>query len=322
MRPIGIVELWHVYLFAFLLGCVSAFDAPARHTFVGELVGESDLSNAVALKSMSFNAARMIGPAVAGTLIALVGTGWVFMINGASFVAVLGSLFCIRTHQLHAQVRAVRAPGGFSEGFRYVWRRPDLTAILAMLFLVSTFGLNFQIFISTMTVSVFHGDASQYGFLTSTMAVGTVTGALLAAGREKPYFELLVVGSMIFGIGITLAAISPNTWLFGAALVIVGVSALTFSNSTNSLMQLSTEPAMRGRVMAIRLAIALGCAPIGAPIVGWVSDEFGPRWSLGVGAASGFIAGLVGIRYLVTHRHLRLHIEAGRLRLSLDHPAA
>jgi MFS family permease len=318
----GIVELWHVYLFAFLLGCVSAFDAPARHTFVGELVGESDLSNAVALNSMSFNAARMIGPAVAGTLIALVGTGWVFMINGASFVAVLGSLFCIRTHQLHAQVRAVRAPGGFSEGFRYVWRRPDLTAILAMLFLVSTFGLNFQIFISTMTVSVFHGDASQYGFLTSTMAVGTVTGALLAAGREKPYFELLVVGSMIFGIGITLAAISPNTWLFGAALVIVGVSALTFSNSTNSLMQLSTEPAMRGRVMAIRLAIALGCAPIGAPIVGWVSDEFGPRWSLGVGAASGFIAGLVGIRYLVTHRHLRLHIEAGRLRLSLDHPAA
>ena len=125
-------------------------------------------------------------------------------------------------------------------------------------------------------------------FLTSIMAVGTVAGALLAAGREKPRFALLVVGGAIFGLGCALAAVAPNYWLFGVALVVIGVSALTFTNSTNSLMQLSTEPAMRGRVMAIRLAIALGCTPIGAPIVGWVADSFGPRWALGVGAAVGF----------------------------------
>jgi MFS family permease len=314
----GLVQLWHVYAVAFLLGCVTAFDSPARHTFVAELVGEADLSNAVALNSTSFNAARMIGPAIAGTLIAAVGSGWVFLINAASFVAVLGSLALLRVGELHIQTRAVRTRGSFLEGFRYVWKRPDLKAILLMLFLIGTFGLNFQIFISTMSVTVFHAGASQYGFLMSIMAIGTIAGALLAARREQPRFALLLVGAAIFGAGCALAAMAPNAFLFGAALVIIGVSALTFTNSTNSLMQLSTEPAMRGRVLAIRLAIALGCTPIGAPIVGWVADRFGPRWALGIGAASGLAAAIVGIRYLVTYRHLRVRIEAGRPHFSID----
>jgi MFS family permease len=314
----GLVQLWQVYMFAFLLGCVTAFDSPARHTFVAELVGEADLSNAVALNSTSFNAARMIGPAIAGTLIASVGSGWVFLINAASFVAVLGSLAFIRVGELHPQSRAVRTRGSFAEGFRYVWKRPDLKAILVMLFLIGTFGLNFQIFISTMSVTVFHGGASQYGFLTSIMAIGTVVGALLAAGREKPRFALLVAGGAIFGLGCALAAVAPNSGLFGIALVIIGVSALTFTNSTNSLMQLSTDQAMRGRVMAIRLAIALGCTPIGAPIVGWVADRFGPPWALGVGAAGGFAAAIVGIHYLVKYRHLSLRLDGGRLRFNID----
>jgi MFS family permease len=314
----GLVQLWQVYAFAFLLGCVTAFDSPARHTFVAELVGEADLSNAVALNSTSFNAARMIGPAIAGTLIAAVGSGWVFLINAASFVAVVGSLALLRVGELHIQMRAVRARGSFLEGFRYVWERPNQKAILLMLFLIGTFGLNFQIFISTMSVTVFHAGASQYGFLTSIMAIGTIAGALLAARREQPRFTLLLVGAAIFGAGCALAAVAPNASLFGVALVIIGVSALTFTNSTNSLMQLSTEPAMRGRVLAIRLAIALGCTPIGAPIVGWVADRFGPRWALGIGAASGFAAAIVGIRYLATYRHLRVRIEAGRPRFSID----
>jgi MFS family permease len=314
----GLVQLWQVYVFAFLLGCVTAFDAPARHTFVAELVGEADLSNAVALNSSSFNAARMIGPAVAGTLIAAVGSGWVFLINAASFVAVLGSLALLRLSELHPQARASRTHGSFVEGFRYVWKRPDLQAILLMLFFIATFGLNFQIFISTMSVTVFHGGASQYGILMSIMAVGTLAGALLAARRERPHFTLLVVGAAIFGTGCALAAVAPAIWLFGMALVVIGVSALTFSNSTNSLMQLSTEPAMRGRVMAIRLAIALGCTPLGAPIVGWVADRFGPRWALGMGAASGFAAAIVGILYLVNHRHLRVRVDGGRLHFSID----
>jgi MFS family permease len=298
----GLVQLWHVYVFAFLLGCATALDAPARHTFVSELVGEADLSNAVALNSTSFNAARMIGPAIAGVLIASVGSGWVFLINAASFLAVLCSLGFLRVGELHLSSRAVRGRGSLVEGFRYVGKRPDLKAVLLMLFLIGTFGLNFPIFISTMAVTVFHAGAGQYGFLTSIMAIGTITGALLAAARPKPRFALLVTGTAIFGFGCALAAIAPNYWLFGVALIIIGVSALTFTTSTNTMMQLSTEPVMRGRVMALRLAIALGGTPVGAPIVGWVADRFGPRWGLAVGAASGFAAAIVGIRYLTKYR--------------------
>src|SRR5580692_3119110 len=223
----GLVQLWQVYVFAFLLGCVSAFDAPARQTFVSELVVEADLSNAVALNSTSFNVARMIGPAIAGVLIAGVGSGWVFLINAASFAAVLCSLSLLRVADLHLNDRALRTRGSLVEGFRYVWRRPDLKAIIVMLFLIGTFGLNFQIFISTMSVKVFHAGASQYGFLTSIMAIGTIAGALLAAGREKHRFGLLLFGTAIFGLGCALAALAPNPWLFGTALVVIGVSALT-----------------------------------------------------------------------------------------------
>jgi MFS family permease len=314
----GLIQLWHVLVLAFLQGCVTAFDAPARHTFVAELVGDADLANAVALNSTSFNAGRMIGPAVAGALIAAVGSGWVFAINAASFGAVLASLCLLRVGELHPSARAVRAPGSLVEGFAYVWSRPDLRAILLMLFLIGTFGLNFSIFISTMSVAVFHAGAGQYGLLMSIMAVGTIAGALLAAGREKPHFGLLLAGAVIFGLGCALAAIAPNYGLFGLALVVIGIAALTFTNSTNSLMQLSTEPVMRGRVMAIRLAVALGGTPIGAPIVGWVADRFGPRWALGVGAAAGFAAAIVAIHYLARYRHLRMRTDSGRLRFSID----
>jgi MFS family permease len=212
----------------------------------------------------------------------------------------------------------VRTSGSFVEGFRYVWKRPDLRAILLMLFLIGTFGLNFPIFISTMAVGAFHAGAGEYGLLTSMMAIGTVAGALFAAGRERPRIELLLIGTAVFGAGCALAAVMPTYWLFGLVLVLIGVSALTITNSTNSLMQLSTEPAMRGRVMAIRIAIALGGTPIGAPIVGWIADRFGPRWALGVAAAAGLCAAIVMIHYLAKHRHLRLHVAGGRLRFSMD----
>ena len=298
----GAIQLWEVYAIALVQGCITAFDAPARHTFVAELVGEADLSNAVALNSTSFNAARMIGPAAAGLTIAAVGSGWAFLINAASFVAVLGSLTLLRVDDLHRSDKATRTRGGLIDGFRYVWQRADLKTILVMLFLVGTFGMNFPIFIATMSVTVFHAGAGEYGLLTSIMAIGTIAGALLAAGREKPRFVLLIAGAAFFGLGCALASVMTSYWLFGVTLVIIGVSALTFSNSTNSLMQLATEPAMRGRVMAMRLAIALGGTPIGAPIVGWVADHFGPRWSLRVGAAAGLAAALVGLFYVLRCR--------------------
>jgi MFS family permease len=179
---------------------------------------------------------------------------------------------------------------------------PDLKVILVMLFLIGTFGLNFPIFISTMAVGVFHTDARGYGLLSSIMAIGTVAGALLGARREKPQFPLLLIGAAVFGLGCTLAAIAPGYWFFAGALVVIGVAALTFTNTTNSLMQLSTEPAMRGRVTALRVGIALGGTPIGAPIVGWVANHCGPRWALGVGAASGIVAAIVAVYALARPR--------------------
>jgi MFS family permease len=295
----GSVRLWHVYVFAFLFGSAAALDAPVRQTFVAELVGDGHLSNAVALNSTSFNAARMVGPAVAGVVIAKVGTGWAFVINGLSFAAVLISMSLFRASELYPNTRARGSAGGFLEGFRYVWGRKDLRAVLIMLFLIGTFGLNFPIFTSTMAVNVFHTDARGFGLLSSIMAVGTISGALIAAGRDKPKFGSLLIGSVVFGIGCTFAALAPGYWWFAAALVVIGIAALTFTTATNSMMQLSTAPAMRGRVMALRLAVALGGTPIGAPIVGWVANRFGPRWALGVGAASGFAAALVSA-YVLT----------------------
>jgi MFS family permease len=295
----GNVRLWQVYVFAFLFGSAAALDAPVRQTFVAELVGDEHLPNAVALNSTSFNAARMVGPAVAGVVIAKVGTGWAFVLNGLSFAAVLISMSFFRESELYPNTRARRAAGGFLEGFRYVWSRKDLRAVLVMLFLIGTFGLNFPIFTSTMAVKVFHTDARGFGLLSSIMAIGTISGSLIAAGRDKPKLGSLLAGSAVFGVGCTLGALAPGYWWFAAALVVIGVAALTVTNTTNSMMQLSTEPAMRGRVMAIRLAVALGGTPIGAPIVGWVANRFGPRWALGVGAASGFAAALVAA-YVLT----------------------
>lgn len=293
----GWVKLWHVYGFALLLGCASAMDAPARQTFVSDLVDEADVNNAVALNSASFNAARMLGPAVAGLLIASIGSGWVFVLNAVSYIAVIGALLALRVQQLHPREKPPRGQRKLAEGVRYVWGRRDLKAALVMLFLISTFGLNFPIFIATMAVSVFHAGAGRYGLLTSVMALGSVTGALLTARRSTPLMKHLLISAILFGLACTFAALAPAYLFFAATLVLVGISAQTFTTSTNSLLQLSADPALRGRVMAILLAVALGTTPLGAPAVGWIADTYGPRWALGVAAASGYIAALVGVWY-------------------------
>ena len=295
----GVARLWHVCVFAFVLGCAAAFDAPVRQTFVSELVGNDDLPNAVALNSTSFNAARMIGPAAAGLAIAAIGSGWAFVFNGVSFFAVLASLCFLRREDLRPNPRAARSQGGFHggfiEGLRYANKRPDLKAILLILFLIGTFGLNFPIFISTMAVGVFHSNAAGYGLLSAAMAVGTLGGALLNAKRARPEFKSLLTGTLLFGVGCTLAALSPSPLTFAAALVLTGVAALTVTNSSNSLIQLSTDPVMRGRMMALRVGVALGGTPLGAPIVGWIANHYGPRAALYVGAASGFAAAIVAV---------------------------
>ena len=302
MTILGTIHLWEVYVFAFLLGTAAAFDAPARQTFVSELVGPSHLANAVALNSMTFNGARMIGPAVAGVVIVTIGTGWAFLANGASFVAVLISLTLLRVHELIPNERAPRKRGGFKEGLVYVWGRPDLRAAMLMLFFIGTFGMNFAIWISTMAVSVFHTGAHGYGGLSSAMAVGTVSGAFLATQREEPNMGHLLAGTAVFAIGCLGAMVSPGYWTFAASLVVIGVAVLSFLNASNALVQLTTEPHLRGRVMAIRLAITLGGTPIGAPLAGWAADTFGPRYSLAIGGAAGIAASIVGAVYLIRRR--------------------
>lgn len=302
----GLVRLWHVYVFAFLSGSAAALDAPVRQTFVAEMVGDGDLPNAVALNSTSFTAAQMIGPAVAGLLIAKIGTGWAILLNGFSFGAVLVSMYFFRLSELRTSVRAHRSASGFREGLRYVWRHPKLRAILVMLFLIGTFGFNFPFFISTMAVSVFHSDARGFGLLSSIMAIGTMSGALFAARQEKPKFASLLAGAAVFGVGCALAGLAPGYWWFAAALVIIGAAAMTFTNGTNSLMQLSTEPSMRGRVMALRVGIALGGMALGAPIDGWIANRFGPRWALGIGAIAGLTAALVAVAVLARSKKAQL----------------
>jgi MFS family permease len=297
MTVTGVVRLWHVYAFALGLGCVTAFDAPARQSFVSDLVTEEDISNAVALNSASFNGARLLGPAVAGLLIPVVGTGWVFLINAASFVPVLAALAVLRMSELPAPHERKKKGGSLLEGFRYVWGRSDLKALFAMLFFVGTFGLNFPIFISTMAVGVFHKGAGEFGALTSIMAVGSVAGALASARRASPRVPVLIAGAALFGAGLALAAVMPSYVTFGLALVLVGASAQTFTTTLNGAVQLSTEAGMRGRVMAMFLAVALGGTPVGAPVVGWVVDVLGPRWGVGVGAAGGVVAALVGVLF-------------------------
>ena len=290
----GVVRLWQVYAFAFLFGSAAAFDAPVRQIFVSQLVGDEDLHNAVTLNTISFNLGSLIGPAVSGLLIASVGTASAFVLNGASFLGVLVSLLLLRRSELYPSTAGSRARGSFLEGLRYVAGRPDLIAILAMLFLIGTFALNFPIFISTMAVGVFHADARGFGALSSVMAVGAMAGVLWSARQGRPTLTTLVGSATLLGIGFTLASFAATYWLFAASLAVIGVACLTFVNATNPLMQLSTEPAMRGRVMALRISVALGATPIGAPIVGLVADRFGPRWALGIGAASGFAAAVVG----------------------------
>jgi MFS family permease len=305
----GVAQLWHVYLFALLLGIASAIDAPVRQTFVSELVGGSNLSNAVALNSASFNAARMIGPAVAGILVAVVGAGWVFLLNAVTFGAVLASLVFIRVDQLRTTKRAPQGRGQLLEGFRYVRGRPDLLVIFVIVFIIGTFGLNFAIFTSTMASVEFGQGSAAFGILSSVMAIGSVTGALLSARRERPRLRLVFVAAAAFGVSCLVAAIMPSYWGFAVVLVLVGLSAQTLMTTANGTVQTTTAPEMRGRVMALYMAVFMGGTPLGAPVVGWVANTFGPRWAIGVAAAAGLMAAAIGLGWLVVFRHLRLHYD-------------
>ncbi|WP_257556035.1 MFS transporter [Sphingobium sp. CFD-2] len=294
----GVARPWHVYIFALLLGCVMAFDAPVRQIFVSDIVDDADLSNAVGLNATLVNVSRLIGPAVAGLVIAAVGPGWAFLINATSFIAVMLSLICMRKNELHRHDPPAKTGNGLAEGIRYVAQRPDLKVLLLMLMVFGTFGMNFPIFISTMAASVFRLDAGGYGLLSSVMAVGSLIGAFLTARREKPTIFVIAVGAAIFGAGYALSAAMPNAILFGIALMVVGAASQTVTTSIMGLIQLSTDRPMRGRVMAIVVTVALGGQPVGAPLVGWIANAAGPRLALLVGALTGILVAAIGFRFV------------------------
>jgi MFS family permease len=302
----NVATLWEVYAFAFALGVVSAIDAPVRQTFVSELVDEKSIPNAVALNSASFNGARLIGPAVAGVLIATIGSGWVFLFNAATFGATIAALLLMRTAELNLSAKAPRKSGQIRAGWKYVGSRPDIVVILIMVFLVGTFGFNFPIFTSTMAVA-FHQGADGFGLLSSIMAIGSVLGALLAARREKPRIFIVTLAAFGFGLADLGAAFTPSYWSFAAVLIVVGLTSLTMVTSANAYVQTTTKPAMRGRVMALYMAIFAGGTPLGAPVVGWVANIAGPRWAIGVASLSGFLAAFVALAWIIVARHLRLH---------------
>ena len=295
----GLVTLWHLYGLAFLLGCVTAFDSPARQVFVSDLVGTKDLSNAVALNSASFNVSRMIGPAVAGGLIAILSTGWLFLINAASFAAVLASLFLLKSSQTVGMPVSGERVEGLAEGFRYLSRRSDLKVVLTVLFIAGTFGFNFPIFISAMAVTVFRSGAASYGILSSALAVGSVAGTLVVARRETPSLSDMLTSSMLFGVSCLGAAVLPSIVGFGIMIAVAGLSAQILTTTANSLIQLSTDPKVRGRVMAITLALALGGGAVGAPAVGRIADIAGARWAVSIGSVSGIGGALVVLAYLL-----------------------
>lgn len=302
---LGHAELWHLYLFALALGLVNAVDNPARQTFVSDLVSNSNMSNAVALNSASFNTARMIGPAVAGFLIVLVGSGWVFVINAVTFLAVLGALAMLRGRQLKRMPRAPRARGQFVAGYRYVAGRPDLVVVFVMVFLIGAFGMNFPIFSSTMAVEFGRG-AGEYGLLSSILAIGSLTGALLAARRERARIRVIILACAFLGFATLAAALMPTYWTFAASTILIGLGAVTILTTANGYVQTTTEPALRGRVMALYMAVLAGGTPIGAPIVGAVADGMGPRWALGLAAIAAAVAALIGLGWLVVSRGMRL----------------
>ena len=303
----GFAREWQVDVFAFLLGCASAFDAPARQTFVVDMVGEDDLSNAVALNAASFHGSRLVGPALAGLLIAVVGTGWVFVIDAASFVAVLVSLALMRGADLHRHERPASRRGGFMDGLRYVHGHAELPTLLVMLLIFGALSLNFPMFISTMAVSVFDVGAGGFGLLTSAMAAGSLAGALLAARRARPNLAMIAAGAAVCGMAYALAAAAPSYALFGLALTIVGAASQTVTTSAVCLVQIVAAPAMRGRIAALLMAVVLGSQPIGAPLVGWVAHSFGPRWALGLGSLAGLATAAVGAWCIHRRRALADH---------------
>jgi MFS family permease len=306
----GMAQVWHVYVLAFGLGLATVVDNPTRQTFVVEMVGKADLPNAIALNSAMFNGARVLGPAVAGVAMALVGTGPVFLINAASFGAVLFGLKAMNEADLRAPEPVPRAKGQLREGLRYVRGRRDLVMVLVLVCFVATFGMNFQMTTALVARQVFHSGASSFGLASTMLAVGALAGALLAARRIEPSRRLLLSAAVLFGVLEMITGLMPTYWSFLALLVPTGMAMMTFTTAANATMQLTVAPEMRGRVMGLYMFVFLGTNPLGAPLVGWMAEEFGPRMSIVIGGLVAMVAAATVIVIMVPLSSLMHHLRS------------
>ena len=320
----GTVELWHVYVLALLQGVATAVDNPARQTFVSEMVDTAHLPNAVALNSASFNLGRLIGPGVAGLVIAAFGIAPALFFNAATFVFVLAALARMDASELTPSPRA-RGKGQIRQGLRYVKGRPDLVLVLSLVFVLGTFGMNFQVTMALMATKVFDKGPGEFGLLGSIMAVGSLTAALLSARRARPRLRVLLVALLGFTVSTALLATAPTYVLFGLYLIPTGLSALTALTTANAMVQVSVDPAMRGRVMALYMAIFMGGTPLGAPMIGWIGDAWGARWTIGIGTVAVGLSLVAVALWFARRQNVAVTIQTQarpRFRIQLASPVA
>jgi MFS family permease len=287
----NVVQLWMLYAIVFVFGLALAVDNPTRQSFVPELVPPEDLPNAVGLSSAIFQVARILGPALGGVLIVAVGTGVCFALNAVSFVFIVAALLMMRTGELYRGAPLGREKGQVREGLRYVWHTPELRSTLLLTLIVGTFAINSPVVLPLLAKITFGGNAEVYSWMTIAMGAGAVFGALFVANKAYARGSLLFATGMAFGVSMLVASFAPTLGLFIALLLVVGAGQISFLATCNSLLQLRSDPVMRGRVMAVYTITLLGSTPIGGPLIGWVSEAFGPRW----GFALGGIATIVGV---------------------------
>jgi MFS family permease len=290
-----VIQMWSVYLLALALGFVNVFDNPARQAFISEMVPPDDLPNAVTLNSVSMNLARVFGAAVGGVLAAVLGLALCFTCNAISFAAVLLSLAAMNGALLYPARPVKKQPGQIRAGLRYVREKPELLIPLLMIALVGTLAWEFQVTLPLMASKVFGGGAGAYGVMASVMGVGAVGGGLISAARSRPRARSLCLAAIGWGIAITAAAVAPTLPLELVALVFVGYGSITFNSYAKTALQLAADPTMRGRVMALWFLAWQGSTPIGGPLVGWIAQDAGARWSLVVGGVPTLVCGLLAL---------------------------
>ncbi|MBO0811550.1 MAG: MFS transporter [Microlunatus sp.] len=310
LAVLGVAQTWHVFVLAFVFGIGTAFDNPARQAFVSEVVGRDRMPNAIGLNSASFNAARIVGPAVAGLVIAAFGSGWAILANAVSYLSFILAIFLIDPSRLEKIARPPRAKRQIREGFAYIRQRSDIMLVMGTVFFIGTFGLNFQMTSALMAQQTFHKGAGQYGILGTIMAVGSLTGALLGARRKTAPRVRFVIGmALVFSAIEIIVGLMPTFWTYAAVLPVMGLASLLTLNAANMSVQMGVDPQLRGRVMAIYMMLMQGGTPLGSTFLGWVGQVFGARWTLTGGGALALLGVLASAAILARRGGVEVRAE-------------